>query len=104
MRKARNMTQTQLAALLDVGITYISHVENGNKTMSIELINRLADALTCSPYQLLFSDSELTHEDEHRRIYQDELLTITKYRNLEELKYLLAIVRAHLPILDELKL
>ena len=51
IRKARlekKITQEQLAALADVGVTHISHIETGNTIPSLKTLIAIVNALDCS--------------------------------------------------------
>ena len=55
IRKARlekKITQEQLAALADVGVTHISHIETGNTIPSLKTLVAIVNALDCSMDEL----------------------------------------------------
>ena len=54
MRKARGLTQAQLAEILDVTPKYISNLETGSKLPKLETFISLANALKCGTDALLF--------------------------------------------------
>lgn len=45
LRKQKKYTQEQLANLASINKSYISQIENGKTTVSLEIINKLAKAL-----------------------------------------------------------
>ena len=53
IRKARGMTQKQLAELVGVTESSISQYENGGKTPSFEIALKLAEALDCESADLV---------------------------------------------------
>lgn len=53
IRLSRGLTQEQLASIVQVGTTHISHIETGNTKMSIESFILIANALECSADDLL---------------------------------------------------
>ena len=53
MRKAKGMTQEQLAEKAGVGVTHISHIETGRSIPSLEMIVSFINALDCSADELL---------------------------------------------------
>lgn len=53
MRKARGMTQEQLAEKAGVGVTHISHIETGRSVPSLEMIISFINAFGCSADELL---------------------------------------------------
>lgn len=82
-RKAKKMTQAELAEETGVSAEHISHIECGKSSASAELLVRISEALGVSLYTFLEYDApngfneNLTHEwaaliasasPEHRRI------------------------------------
>lgn len=53
MRKARGITQLELAELVGVGRSYLSQVERGKRDPGLRLIKALADGLNATPAELL---------------------------------------------------
>lgn len=53
MRKAKGMTQEQLAEKAGVGVTHISHIETGRSVPSLEMIISFINAFGCSADELL---------------------------------------------------
>ena len=53
MRKARKMTQEQLAEAAGVGVTHISHIETGNSIPSLKVLIDIINTLECSADELL---------------------------------------------------
>lgn len=53
MRKARKMTQEQLAEAAGVGVTHISHIETGNSIPSLKVMIDIINTLECSADELL---------------------------------------------------
>lgn len=49
----KNMTQEQLAAMTDVGSTYISHIETGMTIPSTKLLVQMMNILNCDPAEVL---------------------------------------------------
>ena len=52
-RKRLGMTQEQLAAMTDVGSTYISHIETGMTIPSTKLLVQMMNILNCDPAEVL---------------------------------------------------
>lgn len=52
-RIRKNMTQEQLAAMTDVGSTYISHIETGMTIPSTKLLVQMMNILNCDPAEVL---------------------------------------------------
>ena len=55
-RTKQNLTQEQLAELADISSSYLSAIERGKQSISLEYTNRIADALKIPVNELL------THE------------------------------------------
>jgi transcriptional regulator with XRE-family HTH domain len=56
-RRAASLSQPQLAAHLNVSMSYISMLERGVRTPSLDLVERMAEVLHIHPNALL-TDSE----------------------------------------------
>lgn len=63
IRKARNMTQEQLAECVDIGTPNISYIENGKFAPSIETLQKIAAALDVLPYELYKFDDIKSVQD-----------------------------------------
>jgi len=64
LRKERGLTQKGLAALSDVHFTQIQRYESGSAQPTLEIIKKLAIALTASTDWLLFEANERGPSDE----------------------------------------
>ena len=62
IRKARNLTQEQLAELVNIGTPNISYIENGKFAPSIESLQKIAHALNVEPWELYKFDDNKTNE------------------------------------------
>lgn len=58
LRKARQLTQRQLGELIDVHITQVQRYENGSSQPTLDVLRRLAVALSVSADVLLFDQDE----------------------------------------------
>lgn len=56
LRLEKKMTQAQLAEIIGVGTTHISHIETGNTTPSLEALVGIINALECSADELLCNE------------------------------------------------
>jgi transcriptional regulator with XRE-family HTH domain len=56
-RKKRNLSQMKLAEMLDTSTSYIGEIEIHRKTPSMEMVEKIANALDVEPFRL-FSDDE----------------------------------------------
>lgn len=57
-RRARGLSQEELADLAGLHRTYVSSVERGERNIAIDNIERLAKALEIEPARLLQGDGE----------------------------------------------
>ena len=68
IRKARKLTQAELAERANLSVPYISHIENGIKQASLQAVVNIAEALGCTVDKLLYED----HLN-RRNLWQPEL-------------------------------
>ena len=73
IRRARHLSQRQLAGRMQVPRTYISKIENGKAIPTLGSLERLADALEVNVTQLV-RDSRSRREDEVAAILSDPFL------------------------------
>ncbi len=62
-RKARGMSQDELAEMVNVHQTYISQVERGVSNLTIAMLERIADVLDCSIDGLLEREKFIIRKD-----------------------------------------
>lgn len=53
IRKEKNLSQEELAALANIDRSYMGHIERGEKNVTLTKIHQIADALEISPAALL---------------------------------------------------
>jgi transcriptional regulator with XRE-family HTH domain len=53
LRKARGLTLEALARMVNSSNQHISHLENGRRRLTVDWIERIANALDCHPLELL---------------------------------------------------
>ena len=53
MRKKRNCSQYKLAMLTNIDRSYIGRIDRGEVNITLDILNTLAEALECSPVELL---------------------------------------------------
>ena len=73
IRRARHLSQRQLAGRMQVPRTYISKIENGKAIPTLGSLERLAQALDVDMCQLV-SDSRSRREEEIAAIFADPFL------------------------------
>lgn len=59
IRTKKKMTRKKLAELSNISEAYLSMIENGKRTPTVEVINDIASALNCKP-NIIFLSLNLT--------------------------------------------
>ena len=62
-RKAKGLSQEQLAEMVDISTTHMSHIETGNTKLSLQVFADLAEALQVSVDSLL-TDVNMTNKQQ----------------------------------------
>lgn len=62
IRKARGLSQEQLAEQVDISTTHMSHIENANTKLSLAVFVGIAEALEVSADTLLYDSSKASVE------------------------------------------
>lgn len=62
-RKAKGLSQEQLAEIVDISTTHMSHIETGNTKLSLQVFADLAEALQVSVDSLL-NDVNMTNKQQ----------------------------------------
>lgn len=60
IRKARELTQEQLAEKVDISVTHMCHIENANTKMSLSIFVKIAEALEVQTDALLYDEPRET--------------------------------------------
>ena len=84
-RKQRSLTQQALAELADIHVTQVRRYEGASATPTLDVLKRLAKALSVSADSLLFDDHERGPDDDLRlqfeaitRLSDDEKQTVKR--------------------------
>ena len=64
-RKKRQISQMKLAAMLNTSTSYIGEIEINNKNPSLEMVEKIAEALNIEPFKLFLDDKNRIGEDIH---------------------------------------
>lgn len=59
IRKAKGLSQEQLAEKVSISVTHMSHIETGNTKLSLEVFAAIANALDCRADEMLFGTREI---------------------------------------------
>lgn len=87
IRKARKLTQAELAECASLSVPYISHIENGVKQASLQAIVNIAEALGCTADKLLYE-----HWSDCCSVWQPELAEMLSGCTASEQQFLLGIL------------
>lgn len=71
IRKANRLSQEQLAELVGISVTHMSHIETGNTKLSLEVFAEIAQALDARSDELLFGERDIIREQA-----SDEILSL----------------------------
>lgn len=86
-RYKANVTQRQLADAAGINLKYISHLENNKSVPGLDILSRIADALSVTLDALLYENLKYFHqnssESKDERALNQEFATKT----IEELEY-----------------
>lgn len=77
LRRAAGLSQEELAFRIGVSKMQISGMERGKRELSLSMMRKLADALDCSPADILSA------EDNPMRLAQDERQLLARYRSAD---------------------
>ena len=80
-RKRKQLTQEQLAEIIDISPSFLGHIERGSRVASLETFARLCNALDVSPHYLLSTDLIQINEIDHENLtmIRKQLLTLLEY-------------------------
>jgi len=87
-RKRMKITQEQLAEIIDKSPSYVSYIETGKKSMSLETLVDIANALQVS------SDELLSFNVEHPNAAKDEFSSILEKCTTYEKRVITDMARA----------
>ncbi len=96
-RKAKGLSQEQLAEKVDISVTHMSHIETGNTKLSLPVFVRLAKALDIQ------TDDMLSDEVSGKARAMDDLFDILQSCTAEEARIITDIVRSTKAAFDKYK-
>ncbi len=88
-RKAHGLSQEQLAELVGISTTHMSHIETGNTKLSLPVLVSLAEALEVSTDELLLQGSPTK-----RGGVLDELAQLLESCTTQQMKIVVDVVKA----------
>ncbi|MEG1459126.1 MAG: helix-turn-helix transcriptional regulator [Acetivibrio sp.] len=98
-RLAKGLSQEQLAELVGVGTTHISHIETGNTIASMKLFIAIVDTLEVSADALLCDNLEKSKD-----IFMGEIAGEVKDCSEKEIRFLAEMIKAMKQELRKVKL
>jgi len=94
-RKARKMTQEQLAEAVDISPHYLYEIERGSKLVSLPILADIALTLQTSMDYLVFGDTP----NQYDYFYTDELQEFLLDMNISQRNHLCKLLKAMQPYL-----
>ncbi|MFB5269362.1 helix-turn-helix domain-containing protein [Paenibacillus enshidis] len=88
IRKARGLTQQQLAELSGLDDAYIGSLERGERNFSIDTLEKIISALNIPLSQLMYSDNEVNNPEALKREAIDEFIGIVSTMNEKQVNSL----------------
>jgi transcriptional regulator with XRE-family HTH domain len=85
IRKAKGLTQQQLAELSGLDDAYIGSVERGERNFSIDTLEKVLTALNVSISELMFSKEHMTKDETIRQEAIDEFVALTSGLSEEQI-------------------
>ncbi|WP_342437721.1 helix-turn-helix transcriptional regulator [Paenibacillus sp. FSL L8-0436] len=93
IRKAKGLTQQQLAELSTLDDAYIGSVERGERNFSIDSLEKIVTALKVKPSELLQSYDKQNEIEAAQREAIDEYAIVVSELNVEEIERIRRIVK-----------
>src|SRR6267142_3040362 len=90
IRESANVSRELVAERADINTNYLGEIERGEKWPSLEIIERLSEALHVSPSAFLEFEAEEVDSD----ILLTKLHQILATRNIEQLQQALRLLKA----------
>ncbi|MBY9077987.1 helix-turn-helix transcriptional regulator [Paenibacillus sp. HN-1] len=93
IRKAKGLTQQQLAELSNLDDAYIGSVERGERNFSIDSLEKIVDALKVHPSELFQSYDKTNKLETAQREAIDEYAVAVSRLGVEEIERMKRIVK-----------
>jgi transcriptional regulator with XRE-family HTH domain len=104
VRKAKGLTQEELAENCGLQNTYIGGIERGERNISLQSVERLAEGLGVVPFELFkFDDLKLYDISNDKSALIEKHINLLLTRTEEETKSLLMISKEILDLMDNQK-
>lgn len=96
LRKARGLSQEELAERIDISVTHMSHIETGNTKLSLPVFLGIAAALEVSTEDLLGEPQYMTSSR-----YFSEISGVLEQCSAKEAKIIAEIVKSAKIAMDQ---
>ena len=96
IRKARKLSQEDLAEMVGISVTHMSHIETGNTKLSLPVLVNLASALEVRTDDLLYDDTPIK-----RNAAIDAVVQLLDTCTTKEIRVIEDIVKAVKASLDQ---
>lgn len=93
IRKAKGLTQQQLAELSNLDDAYIGSLERGERNFSIDTLEKVIMALKIHAADLFPNDSELSETEIARRKAIDEYMAAVSGLNVKQIDVMKRVVK-----------
>ncbi len=100
-RKLRQLTQEQLAERVNLSVHYLSRIETGKATATLQSLERLAKGVRVQLEEFFHFPED---ERQDRRTLLQEILALLKGRTPKELRMVRSVVRQLVEVLPASKL
>lgn len=88
-RISQNLSQEQLAEIVDISVTHMSHIETGNTKLSLPVLLKIANALESSVDELL-CDSLIVS----KQVYINEIADLLEKCDHSQIRFISDLVQA----------
>ena len=93
-RKKRRISQMKLAEMLNTSTSYVGEIEINNKSPSMEMVERIANALNIEPFRLFLDDKNRLSED--IQLDENYLECLTTIERQELTKRIITVISSDL--------
>ena len=95
LRREKNLTQQELGDLSNLSYKYVGEIERAEKNPSIDVLNRIADALKVDLLELIYVSppTATSEEEEVRKAQIAKIEKVLKNLDLDQLGKLLKVAR-----------
>ena len=94
IRKARKLSQEDLAEMVGISVTHMSHIETGNTKLSLPVLVNLASALEVRTDDLLYDDTPIKRSAAIDAVVQ--LLDTCTTQQIRVIEYIVKAVKTSL--------